>query len=104
MATLHLYPRMHATLTFNVRDAGVQRAWARRERRHAESGEWNLFIGLQWQTINSPVLLLMCLCVSESTNMVTISTGSLAAGGNFTTHASDYYIRMLGQASWYAVT
>ena len=29
----------------------------------------DLFVGLQWRTTNSPVLLLMCLCVSESTNV-----------------------------------
>ena len=68
---------MHAILTFNVRDAEqcVQQAWAQHERRHAESREQrqtefgDLFVGLQWQTPNSPVLLLMCLCVCESTNV-----------------------------------
>ena len=33
------------------------------------SVRWNPFVGLRWQTTNSPVLLLMCLRVSESTNV-----------------------------------
>ena len=88
MATLHLSPRMQSSLLMSEIQIRVWNELGLNMNDVMQKAEnsvrRNLFVGLQSQTNNSPVLLLMCSYVSESTNVWSI--GSLAAGGNFTLH------------------
>ena len=88
MATLHLSTRMQSSLLMSEMQIRVCNELGLNMNDIMQKAEnsvrRNLFVGLQWQTPNSTVLMLMCSYVSESTNVWSI--GSLAAGGNFTLH------------------